>query len=61
MDTESTSAAPSPFSQTFFHDTKADLKIGDLIELVFLLILEKNSRVKYVNFTATLDAAIWEG
>ena len=23
----------SPFSQTFFHGTKADLRIGDLIEI----------------------------
>ena len=25
----------SPFSQTYFHGTKADLKVGDLIEVGF--------------------------
>ncbi|MEZ4686040.1 MAG: NAD(+)--rifampin ADP-ribosyltransferase, partial [Bacteroidia bacterium] len=28
----STTSGPSPFAQTYFHGTKADLNIGDYIE-----------------------------
>jgi hypothetical protein len=31
----------TPFAQTYFHGTKADLKIGDLIGAGFTLILDK--------------------
>ncbi|MEZ4830175.1 MAG: NAD(+)--rifampin ADP-ribosyltransferase [Bacteroidia bacterium] len=49
----------SPFAQTYFHGTKADLKVGDLI------VVGKNSNfgqrktAKYIFLSATLDAAIW--
>ncbi|HTQ27400.1 MAG TPA: NAD(+)--rifampin ADP-ribosyltransferase [Puia sp.] len=52
-------AAPSAFSQTFFHGTKADLKIGDLIEIGINSNYGKGNKAKYIYLTATLDAAIW--
>jgi len=49
----------TPFSQTFFHGTKADLDIGDLIEVGFASNFGKRNNARYVFLTATLDAAIW--
>ena len=49
----------SPFSQTFFHGTKADLKIGDLIETGINSNYGQKKKAKYIYLTATLDAAIW--
>lgn len=48
----------TPFQPTYFHGTKADLKLGDLIEIGF------NSnygdrKAKYIYLAATLDPAIW--
>jgi hypothetical protein len=56
---ESNEPKATPFSQTFFHGTKADLKIGDLIETGFNSNFGKRKNSKYVFLTATLDAAIW--
>jgi len=53
------SNAPSPFAQTFFHGTKADLKIGDFIEVGVNSNYGQNKQAKYIYLTATLDAAIW--
>ena len=49
----------SPFAQTFFHGTKADLKIGDFIEIGLNSNYGQNKNAKYIYLTATLDAAIW--
>lgn len=49
----------TPFSQTYFHGTKADLKIGDLIEVGFNSNFGQNRKARYIFLTATLDAAIW--
>ncbi len=49
----------SPFAQTYFHGTKADLKIGDLIEAGFNSNFGRRKNAKYIFLTATLDAAIW--
>jgi hypothetical protein len=49
----------SPFAQTYFHGTKADLKIGDLIEVGISSNYGQNNKAKYIYLTATLDAAIW--
>ncbi len=49
----------TPFSQTFFHGTKADLKIGDLIEVGFNSNFGQRTKSKYIFLTATLDAAVW--
>ena len=49
----------SPFAQTYFHGTKADPKIGDLIEVGLNSNYGQRKNAKYIYFTATLDAAIW--
>lgn len=49
----------TPFSQTYFHGTKADLALGDLIEVGFTSNFGQRMQSKYVFLTATLDAAIW--
>lgn len=49
----------TPFAQTYFHGTKADLKIGDLIEPGFNSNYGKRKNAKYIFLSATLDAAIW--
>lgn len=49
----------SPFAQTYFHGTKADLKVGDLIEVGFNSNFGQKKEAKYIFLTATLDAAIW--
>jgi len=49
----------SPFSQTYFHGTKADLKIGDFIEVGLNSNYGQRKNAKYIYLTATLDAAIW--
>lgn len=51
--------SPTPFSQTYFHGTKADLKVGDLIEAGFNSNFGQRKNAKYIFLTATLDAAIW--
>jgi len=49
----------SPFSQTFLHGTKADLKLGDFIEVGLNSNYGQRKNAKYIYLTATLDAAIW--
>lgn len=49
----------SPFSQTFFHGTKANLKIGELIKIGVNSNYRQKKKAKYIYLTATLDAAIW--
>jgi len=51
--------SPTPFAQTYFHGTKAGLKIGDLIEIGFNSNYGKRKNAKYIFLSATLDAAIW--
>ncbi|GAB2662960.1 NAD(+)--rifampin ADP-ribosyltransferase [Flavihumibacter cheonanensis] len=53
------STSPTGFQQTYFHGTKADLKLGDLIEPGFASNYGSNKNAKYIFLTATLDAAIW--
>jgi rifampin ADP-ribosylating transferase len=49
----------TPFAQTYFHGTKADLKMGDLIKVGFNSNFGERKNAKYIFLTATLDAAIW--
>ena len=56
---KSTGLSPTPFSQTFFHGTKADMKIGDFIEVGYNSNFGQRKKAKYIFLTATLDAAIW--
>jgi rifampin ADP-ribosylating transferase len=51
--------AHTPFAQTYFHGTKADLKIGDLIETNFNSNYGQQKKAKYIYCSATLDAAVW--
>ncbi len=49
----------TPFAQTYFHGTKADLNVGDLIEVGYNSNYGQQKNAKYIFLTATLDAAIW--
>jgi len=56
---KSSGQGATPFAQTYFHGTKADLKIGDLIEAGFNSNYGQRKNAKYIFLSATLDAAIW--
>lgn len=56
---QSTRSGHSPFVQTYFHGTKADLKIGDFIETGLTSNFGQNNKAKYIYLTSTLDAAVW--
>jgi rifampin ADP-ribosylating transferase len=49
----------TPFAQTYFHGTKADLKVGDLITVGNNSNFGQRKNAKYIFLSATLDAAIW--
>jgi hypothetical protein len=49
----------SPFCQTYFHGTKADLKIGDFIEIGNSSNYGQNQKGKFIYLSSTLDAAVW--
>lgn len=63
MNIESTDKALEPGndqgSPVYYHGTKADLKLADLIEPGFHSNYGKNKKASYVYLTATLDAAVW--
>jgi len=59
MNEEPITADDDPNSQQFYHGTKADLKIGDFIEVGSSSNYGQNNKAKYIYLTATLDAAIW--
>ncbi len=58
-DNKSNKTGPNPFSQTYFHGTKSDLKNCDFIEIGFDSHYGKKKKAKYIYLTATMDAAIW--
>lgn len=43
----------------FYHGTKADLQIGDLIKTGFSSNYGEGKKANFVYMTATLDAAVW--
>ena len=45
--------------ELFYHGTRADLKVGDLIAAGFMSNYGERKKSSWVYFTATLDAAIW--
>lgn len=49
----------TPFSRTYFHGTKAELKIWDFIEAGYQSNHGQHKNAKYIFLSATLDAAIW--
>jgi hypothetical protein len=53
------SAAPSMFSQSYFHGTRADLKPGDLIVVGHQSNFTEAKPLSWVYFAGTMDAAIW--
>lgn len=59
MEENKAKSPQKPFTQTYFHGTKADLKIGDLIETGLSSNYGERKKAKYIYLTATLDAAIW--
>ena len=58
-DNKSTGQSATPFAQTYFHGTRYDLKVGDLIEVGFNSNYGQRKNAKFIFLTATLDAAIW--
>jgi hypothetical protein len=56
---KSNAQGATPFAQTYFHGTKADLKVGDLIQVGFNSNYGQKKNAKYIFLSATLDAAIW--
>lgn len=57
MEQNIVSHIPTPFKQTYFHGTKADLQIGDLIQVGFQSNYEDRA-LKHVYVSATLNAAL---
>lgn len=49
----------SPFAQTFFHGTRADLAAGDLIAAGYASNYGRRKAAAFVYVAATLDAAVW--
>ncbi len=56
---KSNEQSAAPFAQTYFHGTKADLKIGDLIKVGFNSNYGQKKNAKYIFLSATLDASVW--
>ena len=56
---DETNKRASVFAQTYFHGTKADLKVGDMIEVGYNSNYGEGKSARYTFLTATLDAAIW--
>lgn len=59
MNNETKQLLPTPLTQTYFHGTKADLNLGDFIEVGYTPNYGEQTKSKYIFLTATLDAAIW--
>lgn len=49
----------TPGAEPFYHGTKADLAVGDLIGAGYASNYGKRKKAAYVYMAATLDAAIW--
>lgn len=58
-ETKSNETVHSPFAPTYFHGTKADLQVGDLIKVGYNSNYGHRKIAKYIFLSATLDAAIW--
>lgn len=57
--TQEVSTVHTPFTQAYLHGTKADLKLGELLEAGYNSNYGKQNKAKYLYFTATLDPAVW--
>jgi hypothetical protein len=58
-ESKSTGPGSTPFAQTYFHGTRADLKVGDLVQAGFNSNYGQRNNAKFIFLSATLDAAIW--
>lgn len=54
-----TKPANNQSEETFYHGTRAGLKMGDLIQPGFNSNYGKQKKASYVYLTATMDAAVW--
>ncbi|MBN1986804.1 MAG: NAD(+)--rifampin ADP-ribosyltransferase [Prolixibacteraceae bacterium] len=54
-----TKPANNRSEETFYHGTRAGLKMGDLIQPGFNSNYGKQKKASYVYLTATMDAAVW--
>lgn len=52
-------ASPTVFCQQYFHGTRADLEIGDLLVVGHACNYGMPQPLSWIYFTATLDTAIW--
>lgn len=59
MEFKFTKTVHTPLKQTYFHGTKADLQLGDLIKAWYNSNFGKQKNAKYIFLTSTLDAAVW--
>jgi hypothetical protein len=59
METNTNGAKATPFSQTYYHGTKAEIKLGDYIKVGFNSNYGQRKNAMYIFLSATLDAAIW--
>ena len=53
------STVRTPFTQTFLHGTKADLKLGELLKVGYKSNFGQQNKAKFIYCTATLDPAVW--
>ena len=56
---ETNAPVHTPFSQTYLHGTKADLKVGDIIQVGFNSNYVQYDKLNHIYLSATLDAAMW--
>lgn len=54
---EQTTNMPTPFAQTYFHGTKADLHVGDFIQVGYQSNYE-DRKLRHIYVTSTLHTAI---
>ena len=59
MNHPSVPASAGPGPHVFYHGTRADLKVGDLIGPGYASNYGTRKKANHVYFSATLDAAIW--
>ncbi|HEV7382628.1 MAG TPA: NAD(+)--rifampin ADP-ribosyltransferase [Dyadobacter sp.] len=59
IQSDAAQSIPTPFAQTYFHGTKGDLQIGDLIRPGFDSNYGQRKNARFIFLSATLDAAIW--
>lgn len=59
MEHNTNSKAATVFAQTYFHGTKADLQLGDFIEVGNQSNYGQRKNAGYIFLSATLDAAVW--